>query len=63
MKERISVILTSWLRPQYLEEQVESILSQTVRPREIILWYNAPPKKSWSFLNVNNLSVSKMTNT
>lgn len=45
MNIKISVILTAWRRPQYLEEQVERILNQTVRPQEIILWYNAPPKK------------------
>ncbi|MBW2558586.1 MAG: glycosyltransferase [Deltaproteobacteria bacterium] len=44
MKEKISVILTSWMRPQYLEEQVECLLNQTIPPREIILWYNAPQK-------------------
>jgi hypothetical protein len=41
----ISVILTAWNRPQYLEEQVNAVLSQTVKPYEIILWYNKPPKK------------------
>lgn len=41
----ISVILTAWNRPQYLEEQVDAILSQTVKPHEIILWYNQPSKK------------------
>jgi len=45
MNINISVILTGWRRPQYLEEQVERVLNQTVRPKEIILWYNAPPKK------------------
>jgi len=45
MDIRISVILTAWRRPQYLEEQVEHILNQTVYPHEILLWYNAPPKK------------------
>lgn len=45
MNIKISVIITAWRRPQYLEEQVERILNQTLRPREIILWYNAPPKK------------------
>lgn len=45
MKHRISVILTAWMRPQYLEEQVARVLSQTVPPHELILWYNAPPKK------------------
>jgi len=45
MDIKISVILTAWRRPQYLEEQVDRVLSQTVRPQEIVLWYNAPPKK------------------
>jgi len=42
---KVSVILTCWQRPQLLEEQVERILAQSVKPHEIILWYNAPPKK------------------
>ncbi|MEJ2587286.1 MAG: glycosyltransferase, partial [Deltaproteobacteria bacterium] len=42
---KISVILTAWNRPQYLEEQVHSILSQTVSPHEIVLWYNQPSNK------------------
>src|SRR5512136_179892 len=46
MKERISVILTAWARPQYLEEQVERVLNQSVRPHEIVLWYNHPPPKT-----------------
>lgn len=41
----ISVILTCWQRPQLLEEQVERIYAQSVQPYEVILWYNAPPKK------------------
>ena len=45
MKPAISVILTAWMRPQYLEEQVERVLNQTVVPHEVILWYNAPPKR------------------
>ena len=45
MNIKISIILTAWCRPQYLEEQVERVLSQTVPPQEIILWYNAPPRK------------------
>ena len=42
VKPKISVILTAWQRPQYLEEQVERIFSQTVVPCEIVLWYNKP---------------------
>ncbi|MCG6533233.1 MAG: glycosyltransferase [Syntrophales bacterium LBB04] len=45
MEHKISVILTAWMRPQYLEEQVERILNQTVPPHEIVLWYNQPPKR------------------
>jgi len=45
MKPTISVILTAWMRPQYLEEQVDRVLNQTVAPHEVILWYNAPPKR------------------
>ena len=41
----ISVILTAWQRPQYLEEQVDAVLRNTVQPIEIVLWYNSPPKK------------------
>lgn len=45
MKHEISVILTAWSRPQYLEEQVEMVLDQGIRPREVVLWYNRPPRK------------------
>jgi glycosyltransferase involved in cell wall biosynthesis len=44
-KPQISVILTAWMRPQYLEEQVERLLDQTIPPHDIVLWYNAAPKK------------------
>jgi hypothetical protein len=45
MSASISVILTAWQRPQYLEEQVERVLSQSVPPGEVVLWYNQPPKR------------------
>jgi glycosyltransferase involved in cell wall biosynthesis len=41
----ISVILTAWNRPQYLEEQVHAVLSQSVPPADVVLWYNQPTKK------------------
>ena len=41
---KISVILTAYRRPQYLEEQVQRVLDQSVSPHEIVLWYNQPPK-------------------
>jgi len=43
MTAKISVILTAWQRPQYLEEQVDRVLRQTVPPHEVLLWYNQPP--------------------
>lgn len=42
---KISVILTAWNRPQYLEEQVAAVLNQSIVPHEVILWYNQPSKK------------------
>jgi hypothetical protein len=45
MDPKISVILTAWMRPQYLEEQVDRVLNQSIAPCEIILWYNQPPKR------------------
>jgi len=41
----ISVILTAWNRTKYLEEQVNAVLSQTIRPHEIVIWSNQPSKK------------------
>lgn len=43
-RPRISVILTAWMRPQYLDEQVRSVFEQTVPPHEVILWYNQPSR-------------------
>lgn len=45
MTASISVILTAWERPQLLEEQVERVLDQSVKPCEIVLWSNAPRKR------------------
>lgn len=40
MENDITVILNGYKRPEYLEEQVNSILNQTVKPKEIWLWVN-----------------------
>ena len=42
---KLSVILTAWQRPQYLEEQVNAVINNSIQPIEIVLWYNKPPKK------------------
>ena len=44
MSPKIAAILTAWMRPQYLEEQVGAVMSQSVPPSEVILWYNQPEK-------------------
>lgn len=38
----ITVILNSFKRPQFLQEQIESINSQTLKPKEIMIWNNNP---------------------
>ena len=38
----ITVILNCYKRPQYLKEQIVAIQSQTIKPEEIIIWYNKP---------------------
>jgi hypothetical protein len=36
----ITVILNGYKRPQFLQEQINAIQNQTVKPREIMLWQN-----------------------
>ena len=38
----ITVILNCYKRPQYLQEQIEAIRSQTIQPEDIWIWYNKP---------------------
>jgi len=38
----ITVILNCYKRPEYLKEQIQAIENQTVKPKEIWIWYNAP---------------------
>jgi glycosyltransferase involved in cell wall biosynthesis len=38
----ITVILNCYKRPEYLKEQIHAIENQTVKPKEIWIWYNAP---------------------
>lgn len=40
MNNDITVILNLYKRPNYLEEQLEAIRSQTTQPKEIWLWIN-----------------------
>jgi hypothetical protein len=38
----ITCILTGYKRPQHLKEQIEAVKSQTIKPKEIIVWLNDP---------------------
>ena len=50
MKE-ITVILNCYKRPEYLKEQIEAIENQTIRPKEIWIWYNNPEDREQLNLN------------
>ena len=38
----ITVILNCYKRPEYLQEQIESIRNQSIQAVDIIIWYNKP---------------------
>ncbi|MEX2121004.1 MAG: glycosyltransferase [Pirellulales bacterium] len=44
----ITVVLTTYRRPQVLSPQVEAIRAQTVAPKEIWVWANQPTRKQQS---------------
>ena len=37
----ISVVLNAYRRLQHLDEQIKSVINQTVKPKEIIIWNNS----------------------
>ena len=52
----ISVILNCYNRPEYLEEQINAIRNQTIKPDDISIWYNKPEdgdQYDFSHLNCN----------
>ena len=51
----ITVILNCYKRPQYIKEQIDSIKNQTVKAKEIIVWYNKPEDKKQ--YNISNLGA------
>ncbi len=38
----ISIILNGYKRPANLNEQYKSLIEQTIKPKQILLWYNQP---------------------
>lgn len=57
---KLSVILTAWQRPQYLEEQVNAVINNSIQPIEIVLWYNKPPKR---FSLFDQKQITNFTNS
>lgn len=47
----ITVILNCYKRPEYLKEQIEAIENQTIKPKEIWIWYNNPEDREQLNLN------------
>lgn len=54
-KSEITVILNGYKRGKNLDKQIESLQKQTVRPDDIMLWYNNPGEG----IEVNNEAVAK----
>lgn len=40
----VSVILNGYKRPEYLKQQVQALLEQTIVPSEILYWHNQTPE-------------------
>lgn len=51
----ITVILNGYKRINYLQEQIEAINAQTVKPKDIMVWYNKP--EDGQQFNVDDLGV------
>ncbi|MEG6512200.1 glycosyltransferase [Desulforamulus ruminis] len=48
---KISVILTSFNHEKYIREAIESVLNQTYKDFELIIWDDASSDESWSVIN------------
>ena len=48
---KVSVILTSYNHAKYLRESIESVLDQTYRDFELIIWDDASTDNSWSIIS------------
>jgi GT2 family glycosyltransferase len=42
-KSNITVVLNGYKRGKNLDEQIEALNNQTIRPEKIMLWYNLHP--------------------
>jgi hypothetical protein len=51
----ITAILNCYKRPEYLQEQIEAIKSQSIPVEDIMVWYNKPEQGTQ--FNIDNLGV------
>jgi len=51
---KLSVILTSYNHEKYIKEAIESVLNQTYRDFELIIWDDASTDNSWDIINSYN---------
>jgi len=58
----ITVILNGYKRKDYLDEQIAAIEAQTVKPTEILLWYNHPNDESLINHNISNKTKAAYCN-
>lgn len=53
LKDKITVILNVYKRPEYLKEQIAALENQTLKPDEIMIWYNKPEEgEQYDFTNL-----------
>ena len=53
----ITAILNCYKRPHLIDEQIEAIKNQTVKPNEIIIWYNKPENEDHVNLDYTGCKV------
>lgn len=58
----VTVILNSYRRGYNLDEQLEAINNQTVKPKEILLWYNHPGNDDLVNYNIINKIPTALNN-
>lgn len=54
----ITVILNCYKRVEYLEQQIQSINNQTIKPNDIFIWYNKPEDREQINLMDTNCKVA-----
>lgn len=50
-RPKVSVVLTSYNHEKFLRESIESVLDQTFRDFELIIWDDASNDESWQIIN------------